>query len=88
MSTSLPSATNSIVAPRHDEIAQRARELWAEAGQPEGRDDEFWLNAEHRMLLVREEPDVSAVILATLAQPVAHPNIEKHTTTAKVRRGR
>jgi hypothetical protein len=35
--------------PTHAEIEQRARELWQEAGQPEGRDVEFWLNAEQSL---------------------------------------
>jgi hypothetical protein len=29
-----------------DRIARRARELWELAGYPDGRDDEFWLQAE------------------------------------------
>lgn len=32
--------------PTHAEIEKRARELWLEAGQPEGRDLEHWLAAE------------------------------------------
>lgn len=31
---------------RHDEVAIRARILWEQAGQPQGRDLEFWLAAE------------------------------------------
>jgi hypothetical protein len=88
MSTSLPSSTNPTVAPSHDEIAQYARELWAEAGQPESRDDEFWFGAEHRLLLARDVPNVSATILATLAQPVTSTNITKNAVQGKVRRKR
>jgi len=33
-----------------DEIAQRACQLWEAAGQPEGRDAEFWLQAEAELL--------------------------------------
>lgn len=29
-----------------DKVRQRARDLWDEAGRPEGRDVEFWLRAE------------------------------------------
>ena len=41
-----------------DQIRDRARALWDEAGQPEGRDMEFWLTAERQLLLeeaAREE---------------------------------
>jgi hypothetical protein len=36
--------------PLHDEIAKRAYDLWKSAGQPEGRSEEFWLNAEKQIL--------------------------------------
>jgi hypothetical protein len=89
MSTSLLSATNSTIAHSHDEIAQCARELWTNAGQPESRDDEFWLEAEHRMILARQKPALAEVTLATLPQPVTSPNkAGRHPTPPKIRRGR
>jgi hypothetical protein len=30
-------------------IAERARQLWEEAGRPEGRDMEYWLEAEEEL---------------------------------------
>jgi len=36
-------------SPTHDAIAARARQLWAEAGRPTGRDEEFWLRAEQQL---------------------------------------
>lgn len=33
----------------HDEIAQRAHELYVQAGRPAGRDTEFWLEAERQL---------------------------------------
>ncbi len=88
MSTSLPSATNATVAPSHDEIAQCARELWTEAGHPEGRDDEFWYEGEQRLLAARQVPNVSAVMVATLAQPVTRATSANEATPEKVRRTR
>jgi hypothetical protein len=38
----------------HDEIADRAYQLWEERGRPEGRDLEFWLEAEAE---IRRESD-------------------------------
>ncbi|CAM2965689.1 DUF2934 domain-containing protein [Rariglobus hedericola] len=34
----------------HEDISQRARELWSNYGQPEGRDNEIWLEAERQLL--------------------------------------
>jgi hypothetical protein len=39
----------SVSAPTHDEISARARQLWDNAGQPAGRDEEFWLQAEREL---------------------------------------
>jgi hypothetical protein len=32
--------------PTHEQISERARRYYEDAGSPEGRDDEFWLQAE------------------------------------------
>jgi hypothetical protein len=44
-------ATDSNLS--HDEIAQCARELWTESGQPEGRDQAIWFEAERRLVSER-----------------------------------
>ena len=72
MSTSFSPSPNSTISPRHEEIAECARQHWTEAGQPQGRDEEFWLEAERRLRRVHEAPDVTAAILATFSQPVTH----------------
>ncbi len=36
--------------PSHDEIAGRARQLWSDYGQPSGRDEEIWLEAERQLI--------------------------------------
>ena len=33
----------------HEEIARRAEELWRQGGCPDGRDDEFWFEAERQL---------------------------------------
>jgi hypothetical protein len=43
-----------------DEIAQRAYELWAAAGQPIGRDVEYWLQAETELRSRRQGPSAKA----------------------------
>lgn len=88
MTTAISPAVNPTIMPSHDEIAQAARERWVEAGHPEGRDDEFGFHGEHRLLMVRQVPNVSAAILATRAQPVTRTNITKNTASEKVRRQR
>jgi len=39
---------------QHDEIASIAAGLWEQAGRPAGRDLEFWLNAERRVLAAQQ----------------------------------
>ena len=35
--------------PTHEEVAQRAHQLWQDSGCPDGRDTEFWLDAERQL---------------------------------------
>ena len=35
--------------PSNAEIQQRAHQLWEQAGRPEGRDEEFWYQAEREL---------------------------------------
>ena len=91
MTTSLSSNTDSIVHPSHDEIAQGACELWEKAGQPEGRNDEFWFDAINRIRSNRQTPSVSEAIRTTLTHPVAvlkKVTDVKDEKPAKVRRAR
>jgi hypothetical protein len=37
----------------HDEVAQRAYQLWQAAGQPIGRDAEYWLQAEAELIVAK-----------------------------------
>jgi hypothetical protein len=34
----------------HEEVAQRAYQIWQDSGCPSGRDEEFWLQAEKQIL--------------------------------------
>lgn len=48
-----PSSATPVPAslrPSHDEIAGRARQLWSDYGQPVGRDEEIWLEAERQLI--------------------------------------
>jgi hypothetical protein len=38
-----------MAEPSHIEIVRRAYELWQEAGEPEGKDQEFYLQAEKEL---------------------------------------
>lgn len=33
----------------HEQISSRARDLWQQNGEPSGRDEEFWLEAERQL---------------------------------------
>lgn len=70
MSSSSTSMTDPDSAPKHDEIARAAHALWMEAGQPQGLDDQFWLQAEYQLRPPGHDPDVTATVLATLSQTV------------------
>lgn len=35
--------------PTHDEISQKAKELWENYGRPSGRDEEIWFEAERAL---------------------------------------
>jgi len=48
--------------PTEDQIRIRAKELWEQAGKPQGRDDEFWLLAERDL---KEKPDHSGSRIVT-----------------------
>jgi len=48
----------------HESIAIRAHELWERAGVPEGRAEEFWLEAEQELVTGNRAPK------AVTAQPV------------------
>jgi len=38
---------NPIVS--HEDISRRAHRIWEQAGQPDGREKEHWLRAEHEL---------------------------------------
>ena len=40
----------------HDEIASLARQIWQTEGGQAGRDEEYWLQAEQRLLKARQSP--------------------------------
>jgi hypothetical protein len=42
-----------------DQIRTRAHELWEQAGKPDGREDEFWHEAEKE--IKRETTDLSVI---------------------------
>lgn len=48
-SAPVPSAVPANLRPSHEEIAGRARQLWSDYGQPSGRDEEIWLEAERQL---------------------------------------
>jgi hypothetical protein len=43
--------------PTEDQIRQRAHELWEQNHRPDGRDDEFWHQAERELQDAGEPPE-------------------------------
>lgn len=59
-------------APTHEQIADKAYQIWIEQGCPAGRDLENWLDAERRLM--------SASIAAEVQRP---PRVNTAATTAQ-----
>jgi hypothetical protein len=66
-----------------EEIQTRAYQLWEEAGRPEGRDQEFWHQAERELT---EKTQSLALEIPTESVAPASPteNVELETATATV----
>jgi hypothetical protein len=47
-----------MTTPSDERVRVRAHQLWEQAGKPEGRDEEFWLQAENE---VREMEDLREI---------------------------
>jgi len=50
--------TATIIPPSHEDISQRARELWESYDRPQGRDEAIWLEAERQLLGI--DPNVES----------------------------
>lgn len=48
-----------MATPLEQQIRVRAHELWEQAGKPEGRDDEFWHQAEQALKAKQELRDIA-----------------------------
>jgi hypothetical protein len=44
--------------PSEEQIRQRAHELWEQAGKPDGKEDQFWLEAERQLNQERIEHEL------------------------------
>jgi Protein of unknown function (DUF2934) len=77
-------ATATNFSPSHDEISQCARKLWTESGQPEGRDQAIWFEAERRLISERRAPLMPAAVpQATAPKPAPAPVQEKRDRRPK-----
>ena len=54
--TPVPGSADTKCAPLHNEIAQCARNLWVQQGQPPDRDQAIWLEAEQRLHSATQSP--------------------------------
>jgi Protein of unknown function (DUF2934) len=46
--------------PTEEQIRSRAHELWEQAGKPDGREDEFWHQAERELKQKQELGDTAS----------------------------
>lgn len=75
----------------HDEITQRARELWQARGRPEGCDLEIWLEAE-RGILSAQKAQLSLAVrqpgpLVAVARSAKAPPTTPRATGRKAKGG-
>jgi hypothetical protein len=63
-----------------EEIQTRAYQLWEEAGRPEGRDQEFWRQAERELT----ESPKQEVPTESVAPESPAENVEPETSTATI----
>ena len=47
-----------MAQPTEEQIRKRAFELWEQAGKPEGREDEFWQQAQRELQDAEERGDL------------------------------
>jgi hypothetical protein len=48
-----------MAQPTEEQIRKRAFELWEQAGKPEGREDEFWNQAQRELQGAEERGDTN-----------------------------
>jgi hypothetical protein len=65
-----PDAQERAKTPTHDQIAQRAYEIFVERGRPEGRDQEHWLLAESQLCQGKKlQPSISSTTAVASRKP-------------------
>jgi hypothetical protein len=50
---------------RERQVRERAEKLWQEAGRPEGRDEEFWHQAEAEIAAENNQPPLPSSLRRT-----------------------
>lgn len=83
--STIPPSTETLRHPSHEEIAQRARELWEKQGRPVDRDEEIWLEAERQLLSAMSPPSTPAVAAAPRAPSEPASESEEPRAAAKPR---
>jgi len=75
MTTTHSSPADSTIISDHEEIAKQAHKLWTEAGEPQGRDEEFWLEAEHYWWwhLNEQQSDAPTTAVSALSELLHEP---------------
>jgi hypothetical protein len=70
----IPVTPDTRTLPLHDTVAQSAYSLWKKYGEPAGRSNEIWLEAERQLLgadLEVNQQETGAVSAHTLSEIVA-----------------
>ena len=66
--------------PTHDEISLEAQKLWQNRGCPAGCDNEFWLEAERKLM---EAPAANTFVARTSAEAASESEVENLLSPAE-----
>jgi predicted ATPase len=76
---------NTSAALNHEDITERAYKLWLAAGEPYGRDEEFWLEAEHYLWhLNNQKKDTPTIAALSAFSELMHGATPEKIKTEKV----
>jgi predicted ATPase len=76
---------NTSAASNHKDITEQAYKLWLAAGEPYGRDKEFWLEAEHYLWhLNNQKKDTPTIAALSALSELMHGTTKKKITNEKV----
>jgi Protein of unknown function (DUF2934) len=74
--SSTQTRTQSAGKPTHEQVAERAYQIFVERGRPEGRDQEHWFEAEEQLIAATQQQGGSSLsAIASRSVPARRSNM-------------